>query len=161
LLFNILCLIVLGTWTLFGIIYILFNRYITFNHFLIALFTSLTLIEFAKVLFVLGAWILIGLIYILVNHLRDVYYLLAVLEDDAIQGRDQSVMLIRAGQTALKAGNLRLYGQGEGEQFSFVDLLKKIGPLAVLVTQKTNIKDIAIEALKLALSGSGLRKYLF
>jgi hypothetical protein len=128
---------------------------------LIILCTRSTLMDAAKVLFVLGTWILVGFIYILFNHLRDIYFLLAVLEDDAIQSRDQSVMLIRAGQTALKAGNLKLYGIKDPEQFSFVYLLKKIGPLAALVMQKSNMKDIALEALKLAFSGTRLFKYLF
>jgi hypothetical protein len=142
---------------------IFFGTFILFFNILcvFVLFTRSSLIDAAKVLFVLGTWIMVGFIYILFNHLRDVYYLLAVLEDDAIQSRDQSVMLIRAGQTALKAGNLKLYRQAEAEDFSFMALVKKIGPLAILVMQKSNIKDIAIEALKLVLSGSALGKYFF
>ena len=133
-----------------------------FNIFaLIVLFTRSTLIDAAKVLFILMTWILVAFIYILFNHLRDIYLLLTILEDEAIQSRDQSVMLIRAGQTALKAGNMKLRGNRNSEPFSFVDLLKKIGPLALLVMQKGNIKEIAVEALKLAVAGLGLRKYLF
>lgn len=135
---------------------------------LIILFTRSTLIDAAKVLFILGTWLLVGIIYILFNHLRSVYYFLAVLEDDAIQSRDQSVMLIRTGQAALKAGNLKLsgvhlkiHGMENPENFSFVSLLKKIGPLAVLIVKKSNAKDIILEVLKLAFSGTRLVKYLF
>jgi len=147
-----------------------FGTLILFNNLasLIILFTRSTFIDAAKVLFILGVWFLVGIIYILFNHLRAVYNLLSILEDDAIQSRDQSVMLIRAGQTALQAGNLKLYrmhskinGMKSLQNFSFVSLLKKIGPLALLVMQKSNTKDIILEVLKLAFSGTRLFKYLF
>lgn len=138
-----------------------FGTFILFFNILciIILFTRSTFIDAAKVLFVLITWLILGMIYILFNHLRGLYFVLSALEDDAIQSRDQSVMLIRAGQAALKAGNNKLYGAAQqAEQFSYISLLKKIGPLAMLVLNKSNISAIAIEALKVALSGSRIFK---
>ena len=148
---------------------IFFGTFILFFNIacIVVLFTRSNLIDAAKVLFVLGVWIMVGIIYIVFNHLRGIYDLLSVLEDDAIQSRDQSVMLIRTGQAALRAGNLKLdrahlkvYNMKNPENFSFVSLMKKVIPLAVLVIQKGNTKDIVLEVLKLAFAGTRLFKYL-
>jgi len=140
----------------FGTVILFFNIFS-----LVVLITRSTLIDAAKVFFILGTWMAVGIIYIIFNHLREIYYVLVLLEEEAIQSRDQSVMLLRAGQAALRAGTAKLQGQEAAESFSFAYLLKKVGPLALLVMKKTNVKTIAIEALKIALSGTFLRKFLF
>ncbi len=127
----------------------------------IILFTRSSLIDVAKVIFVLAAWFLVGIIYIVANHLRSIYNLLSILEDEAIQSRDQSVMLIRAGQAALASGNRKLYGEDNNEKLSYPQLLKKIGPLALLVLRKGNLFDIGIEAFKLFFIGTRALKNLF
>lgn len=128
---------------------------------LVILFTRSTPIAIAKVVFVLTTWLLVGIIYIVANHLRSIYNLLSMLEDEAIQSRDQSVMLIRAGQAALSSGSRKLFGENSSEQLSFIQLLKKIGPLALLVVRKGNIVDIGVEAFKLVFIGARVFKKFF
>ena len=128
---------------------------------IIVMFTRPNLIDTAKVIFIFLTWVMVGAIYILFNHLRDIYQLFASLEEEAIQSRDQSVMLIRAGQAALRSGNQRLFSQ-EDVQLSMTSLLKKIGPLALLFLQKEkNFFQIALEAGRLAVMGSRVFKSLF
>jgi magnesium-transporting ATPase (P-type) len=128
---------------------------------LVVMFTRPTWVEAAKVFFIFLTWLTVGVIYILFNYLHDIYQLFALLEEEAIQGRDQSVMLIRAGQAALKAGNRKLLAQTDTE-FSFNSLLKKVGPLALLFLQKKkNLVHIALEAGKVLFMGSRLFKNLF
>ena len=126
---------------------------------LVMMFTRPTWVDAGKVFFIFLTWLLVGAIYILFNHLRDIYQLFSMLEEEAIQGRDQSVMLIRAGQAALKAGNNRLLAQADLE-FSFTSLLKKVGPLALLFLQKEkNLFHIALEIGKVM--GTRFFKNLF
>lgn len=128
---------------------------------IIALFTRPSFLEAGKVLFIYLCWLAIGIIYILFNHLVDIHLLFSALEEEAVQGRDQSVMLIRAGQAALKAGNTKLFGDRD-VQFSLSSLLKKIGPLALLFLRKEkNLLHIAIEAGRAIFAGSMLFKNLF
>jgi len=128
---------------------------------LVVMFTRPTWVDTAKVFFIFLTWLLVGTVYILFNHLRDIYQLFALLEEEAIQSRDQSVMLIRAGQAALKAGNRRLFAEAD-IQLSFTSLLKKIGPLALLFLQKEkNLFQMALEAGKVFFLGSRLFKNLF
>jgi hypothetical protein len=140
----------------FGTVILFFNIFS-----FVVLITRSTLVDAAKVFFILGTWIMVGIIYILFNHLREIYYVLVLLEEEAIQSRDQSVMLIRAGQAALRAGTAKFDSQAEVEGFSFAYMLKKVGPLALLVMKNTDVKTIALEALKIALSGTVLRKFFF
>jgi len=128
---------------------------------IIAMFTRPTWIEAGKVVFVFLNWLIIGVIYIVFNHLRDIYEVFSILEEEAIQGRDQSVMLIRAGQAALQAGNKKLLLE-ENVEMSFYSLLNKVGPLAFLFLRKEkNIFQIGIEAFKLFFIGSRMFKNLF
>jgi hypothetical protein len=127
----------------------------------VAMFTRSSWVDAAKVFFVFLTWLSVGVVYILFNHLRDVYQLFAVLEDEAIQSRDQSVMLIRAGQAALKSGNSRLFAEAD-VQLSFSALVRKIGPLALLFLQKEkDVFNIALQAGKVFFMGSRLFKNLF
>jgi hypothetical protein len=158
--FNFSCALMLLTWVILGIIYLLLHRFIPVIEVLGTLYTFPVMIAAAKTFFVLAMWMFIAIIYILVNYFRDLYHLLAILEEEAIQSRDQSVMLIRAGHAALRAGNLKIYGQEKTDDFSFAHLLKKIGPLALLVMKKTDVRTVAVESLKIALSGTVLR-FLF
>jgi len=128
---------------------------------IVVMVTRPTWIDAAKVFFIFLTWLLVGAIYILFNHLRDIYQLFAALEEEAIQSRDQSVMLIRAGQAALKSGNRRLFAEAD-VQFSFSSLLQKIGPLALLFLQKDkNFLSIALQAAKTFFVGTRFFKNLF
>lgn len=115
---------------------------------IIVMFTRSTWLDTGKIVFIAFIWLAVGTIYILFNHLNSIYQFLAVLEEEAIEGRDQSIMVIRAGQAALQAGNKRLFAEPEMET-SFMVLLKKFGPLALLFLQKEkNILQIALTAGK-------------
>jgi hypothetical protein len=127
----------------------------------LAMLTRSSWVDAAKVFFIFLTWLSIGTVYILFNHLRDIYQIFALLEDEAIQSRDQSVMLIRAGQAALKSGNSRLFAEAD-VQLSFSSLVKRIGPLALLFLQKEkDIFNIALQAGKVFFMGSRLFKNLF
>ncbi len=128
---------------------------------LFVMLTRHSWVDAAKVFFIFFTWALIGVIYITFNHLRDIYNLFSALEDEALQSRDQSVMLIRAGQAALQAGNRKLFPEEEID-FSFSSLLRKIGPLALLFLRKEkNILHIGIETFKLFFVGTRMFKNLF
>ncbi len=142
---------------------LLFGTLILFvNGFSLAIvFTRHNCVDAAKVFFIWLTWLFVGIIYILFNHLRDIYELFALLEEEAIQSRDQSVMLIRTGQAALKAGNRKLFAQ-TNVQFSLTSLMKSIGPLALLYLRKEkSLFDIALEAGKMIFVRSRLFKNLF
>jgi magnesium-transporting ATPase (P-type) len=141
---------------IFGTLILFFNILVV-----VILFTRSSWVDLAKVFFVFITWLFIGIICILFNHLRDLYQWFRALEEEAIEGRDQSVMLIRAGQAALKAGNRKLLPQTDIE-FSFPNLLKKVGPLALLFLQKEkSLFDIAIETGKLFFVGQKWFKNIF
>lgn len=103
----------------------------------IALLVRGQLIEFAKAYFVLLAWFVSIVALIVVNQQKHINALLFAIEDEATQSRDESVMLIRAGQAGIRSLNTRLYGEQSPSQFfTASELLKSIGPLALLFMNK-------------------------
>jgi hypothetical protein len=126
---------------------------------IVALFSRMHLIDFAKVAFVvMAAWTSI-IALIIVNQQKPLEAALFAIEEEAGQVRDESVMLIRAAQAGLKALNKKLYGEESKDHFQAVaDLLKSVGPLAVLFLNKEQNMmrwgmagmDFATKALKFA-----------
>jgi hypothetical protein len=104
---------------------------------IVALLTRSNLLDFAKFCFVVVAsWISI-IALIIANQEKQLKAALFALEEEAGQIRDESVMLIRAGQAGLKSLNKRLYGEEINDHFqAATELLKSVGPLAVLFLNK-------------------------
>jgi hypothetical protein len=95
------------------------------------------LIQFAKALFVLVAWVLSISALVIVNNERLIGALLFAVEDEATQTRDESVMLIRAGQASLRSLNAKLQGEEKPDpMLTAKELVKSIGPLALLFLRK-------------------------
>lgn len=92
-------------------------------------------IQLAKFSFVFLAWIFSLTAIIVVNNEKMISALLYAVEEEASQTRDESVMLIRAGQAGLRGMNAKLWGE-EQHIVSPSDLIRSIGPLALLFFNK-------------------------
>jgi len=102
---------------------------------LLIAFSQVNYIQFAKAIFVFSAWIFSLMAIIVVNNERMIYALLFAVEEEASQTRDESVMLIRAGQAGLRGVNAKLWGE-EKQIISPAELIRSIGPLALLFLNK-------------------------
>jgi hypothetical protein len=102
-----------------------------------ALVTRSHLIDFAKVFFVMVAWSLSLIITVVVNHENTIGTLLFALENEATQTRDESVMLIRAGQAGLRSLNKKVTGDAaKNDVLTASELFKSVGPLALMFLNK-------------------------
>jgi hypothetical protein len=128
---------------------------------LVLLFTRTAWIDAAKIIFVFLIWLAIGVIYIAFNHLRDIQSLLVILEEAAMQSRDEAAMVLRAANTAVQNWHSRLIATQEVE-LSVASILKRCAPLALLILRKEkSMVHIGVEAFKLVLSSTHLFKKLF
>jgi hypothetical protein len=137
----------------FGCIILLFNLltiFATINYLLRG-----EIIQFAKAFFVLIAWMLSISALIVVIHEKSITALMFAVEDEATHGRDESVMLIRAGQAGLRSLNNKLYGlEGAQKTPTASELLRSIGPLALLFLNKErNILRWGMVGAKVATKG--------
>jgi hypothetical protein len=139
----------------FGLLLLVLNLFVCF-----VLFTRPTLIDFAKVLFIQLIWFFTAIALILFNHRGNIQAMLFFLEEEAVQIRDESVMLIRTGQATLRAFNRKIQGESDEQQSAFV-LAKSIGPLALMFVKKEkNIVRVALATLKFFGSGAEFIKGL-
>jgi hypothetical protein len=102
---------------------------------LLAAWSQVNFIQFAKAIFVTLAWVLSLTAFIVVNNEKMITALLFAVEDEASQTRDESVMLIRAGQAGIRGLNAKLWGE-EKQGISPSELIRSIGPLALLFFNK-------------------------
>ncbi len=141
---------------LFGLFLLAFNVLSV-----ISLCTVSSWIGCAKVVFIFSTWwISIGAL-ILFNQLNNITYFLGTLEEEASQARDESVMLLRAGHASLKSLNGKAFGEIQQEEDSVAELLKTIGPLALMfIRQEKNVFFWGLSLVKLAKKGILLAKKL-
>jgi phosphate starvation-inducible membrane PsiE len=113
------------------------------------------MIQFAKAIFVFIAWTVSIFALIVVNHEKTINSLLFAVEEEALHTRDESVMLIRAGQAGLRSLSNKFYGEESPDQFfTASELIKSIGPLALLFLNKErNILRWGMVGAKVAAKG--------
>jgi hypothetical protein len=121
----------------------------------VALLTRFQLLDFAKVFFIAVAWLVTIVSLIVVNQQKNINALLFAIEDEAGHVRDESVMLIRAGQAGIRSLNKKVYGEDAPNQFlTASELFKSIGPLALMfLKHETSIFRWAPAGLSLAAKG--------
>ncbi len=114
-----------------------------------------------KVLFIFfTCWISFGAVLVF-NQLKTIEAFLEAIEEEVGQARDESVMLLRAGQVSIKSLNDRLFGEEQNGHDSITELLKTIGPLALMfIRQEKNIFFWGLSLVKLAKKGLTVAKRL-
>jgi hypothetical protein len=114
-----------------------------------------------KVLFIFfTCWISFGAVLIF-NQLKNITSFLEAIEEEVGQARDESVMLLRAGQVSIRSLNDRLFGEPEQGHDSIAELLKTIGPLALMfMKQEKNIFFWGLSLVKIAQKGLSVAKRL-
>lgn len=125
----------------------------------VALFSVHSWIGWAKVLFIFFTWWISYGALLIFNQLKNITTFLSNLEEEAGQARDESVMLLRAGHASIKSLNGRVFSEVKQEEDSIAELLKTIGPLALMfIRQEKNIFFWGLSLLKVAKKGFSVAK---
>jgi hypothetical protein len=118
---------------------------------LFALATRPNSVEEAKVFFILLSLIVATIAWIIVNHHSYLMWELETMEANASESRDQTRQMIRSTKSAMEQLNRKLGSASEEEIVSASQVLKSVGPLAMMFLKgERNIFKIGIAAAGVA-----------